>query len=327
MAAALSATTGCSVLTTQPPVSRRTEFWGFTAPWDPRSGRSVAAHGGSLGAVVSGWIVLDSATFQPRAPYADSAVQQVTSAGASAMALVTTYQGTRFHPETVRGLASDPVALGRTAGATAALAGAAGYRGMVLDLEGSTAADLAALLSVTAAMRDSAHAHGIPTVALAIPATDTAGYPTRLLAAAADLLVVMLYDQHWARSTPGAIAAPVWARRALATRLGEVGPGRVVAAFPVYGYRWRRDSAAAVVSYDDAVQAAASAGAPLVRDPASATLRAVAPALGWEIWVSDAVLLDTLVRDAHAAGVTRFALWRLGLEDERVWTTVVAGRR
>jgi hypothetical protein len=39
--------------------------------------------------------------------------------------------------------------------------------------------------------------------------------------------------------------------------------------------------------------------------------------------VSDAALLDSLVRGARRTGISKFALWRLGLEDPRIWTDVV----
>jgi spore germination protein YaaH len=40
---------------------------------------------------------------------------------------------------------------------------------------------------------------------------------------------------------------------------------------------------------------------------------------GWELWVSDAVLLGTLHREVSALGVSRLAYWRLGLEDPAMW--------
>ena len=68
---------------------------------------------------------------------------------------------------------------------------------------------------------------------------------------------------------------------------------------------------------------------PLTRDHASATLHATSPE-GWELWVSDRVLLETLVRAARQLGVSTFALWRLGLEDQAVWEFIgqsqLAGR-
>ena len=299
----------------------RGELWGFTAPWDPRSAQSVLAHQGALDAVVTGWIALDSVTLQPVVLFRDTLTMRLR-AGVHPMALVTTYQGTRFHPETIRGLATDSALLGRVARDVAASAVRAGYRGIVLDMEGMTAADLPALLSVTGAIADSAHEHGLAPVAFALPATDTMAYPARPLLHALDLLVVMLYDQHWLTSPPGPIAEPAWVRRVLSIRVAEAGGAeRLVAAFPTYGYQWRQDSATAVLSYDDASRLAPG----LVRDTASMTLHA--EGARWTIWASDAILLDSLVREARRAGVTRIALWRLGLEDPALWTRLTAARR
>jgi len=322
--AALLAPSGCAMLRGHTPPDAPAEFWGFTAPWDPRSAASVAAHGATLDAVVSGFIVLDSSSLRPVARYTDS-LPRNNAGNPRYMALVTTYEGSRFHATTVRALASDSAALGKSAGATAELAAAAGYRGIVLDLEGLTPDDLDALLRVTRALRDSAHAHGIAPVTLAIPAMDTAAYPGRPLATVADLLLVMLYDEHWLTSVPGPIASPAWVRQALGVRSGETGGARLVAALPTYGYEWRAGRATEVVSYEDAVALAARGNVPLVRDPASGSLHADTGR--WHVWVSDAVLDAALVRQAREAGVTRFAFWRLGTEDPRLWTDVVPRHR
>ncbi|MEO9224868.1 MAG: hypothetical protein ABI328_00655 [Gemmatimonadaceae bacterium] len=309
----------CASVRGRPPAGDA-EFWGFTAPWDPRSESSATAHDSQLDVIVSAFIRLDSATFQPETAYPDPLIAN-NPGNRPRMALLTSYEGTRFHPETIRALASDQTALGQTAGRTAALLGKAGYRGLILDFEGHTPNDLDALLRVSSAFADSASAHGIPRTGIAIPATDTAAYPGRTLLGSVDFLVVMLYDEHWLTSRPGPIASPEWAARALGIRVADVGSSRVVAALPIYGYQWRADSATAVVSFTEAQQLAASAHVPLARDPASNTLHAESD--GWNVWVSDAGLLKTLVDNARRAGVTKIALWRLGLEDPRIWTDVV----
>lgn len=311
--------TTCASVQGRPPASGA-EFWGFTAPWDPRSESSARAHDSQLDVIVSGFITLDSATFQPRELYPDPLVAG-NPGNRRRMALLTSYHGTRFHPETIRALASDPTVLAQTAARAAALLGSAGYRGLILDFEGLTPDDLPALLRVSAAFADSASAHGISPTGIAIPATDTAAYPGRPLLGSVDFLVVMLYDQHWSTSPPGPLASPEWAARALGMRAADVGSSRIVAAFPTYGYEWRADSATAVISFADAEQLAASAHVPLARDPASNTLHAESD--GWNAWVSDADLLKSLVGDARRAGVTKIALWRLGLEDPRIWSGVV----
>lgn len=316
--AALMVFAGCAHLPSQPRVPPA--YWGFTGPWDRHSDASVEAHGPSLERVITGWIALDTTSFRPVQLYPDSIGKQPVVAP-RAMALITTYLGSRFHPEIIRGLGDNAQVSALTAGAIASLIDSGGYRGVVIDFEGMTPRDLDRLLTVTKAVADSVRAHGVSMVVIAVPAGDTAAYPAALLLQSADLIMPVLYDQHWANSPPGAIAAPDWVNRNLGTRVAEVGAARIVAAFPLYGYRWRRNAATEVISYDDARRLTTMTNTPLTRDHASATLHAVSPE-GWEIWVSDHVLLETLVREARELGVTTFALWRLGLEDPAVWDVI-----
>jgi peptidoglycan-N-acetylglucosamine deacetylase len=293
------------------------DYWGFTGPWDKRSDVSVERHGSSLARVITGWIAFDTTSFLPVQLYDDS-IGKEPALAARAMALITSYNGSRFHPEVVRGLGSDAQATGVTAGAIASLVDSARYHGVVIDFEGMTPNDLDQLLAFTRAVADSVRAHGVTTVVIAVPAGDTAAYPAALLLESADLIMPMLYDQHWSASPPGPIASPEWVTRNLGTRVAEVGAARIVAAFPLYGYRWRKTAETEVVSFDDARRLTTMTNTLLVRDNVSATLHATSPE-GWDLWISDRVLLETLVRGARQLGVRTFALWRLGLEDPAVW--------
>ncbi len=298
-----------------------TERWAFSAPWDPRSAASVAAHGPALDVVVSGWIALDTATGAPALLYRDS----TAATARTRFALLTSYAADRFRPELVRTLAADTAALARTAGGVALLLARGGYRGVVVDFEGHTPGDLSALLRVVNAVADSARGRGVTTVAVAVPAADTAGYPARPFLDHADLVLVMLYDQHWSGSTPGSIAAPDWVRQRLGTRVAEVGPNRIVAALPVYGYRWPIAGVADVIGYADAVRLAGVAGVQLVREPSTLELHA-ARSNQWELWAGDAETLRGLRAEVERSGVRRVALWRLGLEDPQIWSGSAPGR-
>jgi peptidoglycan-N-acetylglucosamine deacetylase len=303
---------------------RAVEFWGFTGPWDKRSDESVRANAASLANIITGWIALDTVSFRPVQLYPDSIGSDSALAGRT-IALITSYGGSRFHPEIIRGLGGDEQAAAITAGAIASLLDSTRYRGVVMDFEGMTPRDLQQLLRVTRQVADSVRAHGIHMVVVAVPAGDTAAYPAPLLLQSADLIMPMLYDQHWSASPPGPIAAPEWVSRQLGVRVAEIGAARIVAAFPLYGYRWRRSAETEVISFDDARKLTTMTNTPLSRDLASATLHASSPE-GWELWVSDSVLLDALLRDARRLGVTKFALWRLGLEDPAVWRIISSPR-
>jgi spore germination protein YaaH len=316
----------CAHLPSEP--NAPVDYWGFTGPWDKRSDVSVQQHGASLTRIITGWIALDTTSFLPAQVYPDNFRNDIMVAPRT-MALITSYYGNRFHPEIIRGLGGSPQAAGITAGAIAALIDSTAYRGVVIDFEGMTPRDLDALLAVTRAVADSVRAHGVHTVVIAVPAGDTAAYPSALLLESADLIMAMLYDQHWGGSPPGPIASPDWVARNLGTRVAEVGAARIVAAFPLYGYRWRKSAETEVISFDDARRLTTMTNTALVRDIPSETLHATSPE-GWELWVSDRGLLEKLVHDARQLGVRSFALWRLGLEDQAVWDFIdpqSSGRR
>ena len=160
-------------------------------------------------------------------------------------------------------------------------------------------------------------------MAIAVPAEDTVGYAPRHLLPHVDRLLVMLYDQHWAGSEPGPVAARDWARSRLARWVAIAGPERVVAAFPVYGYHWRTGVPTDVVGWDDVQRLSRESGAAIGRDSASGSLRLQMGSRG-EAWLTDGALLEQLVLDARALGVRTVALWRLGLEDPAVWTALGA---
>jgi spore germination protein YaaH len=316
-----SLTLGCGARTrgTEP----RTHVWAFTVPWDTNSVASARANTAALDAIISGWIQLDSITGQPFAEFHDRLAR--SDSQTPLMAIVTNAVGGRFHPDAVRLLGSSTDSLARAAGEVARRLSAGRYRGMVLDLEGLRSADRDLTTRVARAIIDSARSRGIAPIAVAVPATDTAAFPGNAFIPAADYLLVMLYDQHWSTSPPGSIASPTWVRRALARRVAEVGASHVVAALPLYGYRWPISGAATAITFGQAQRDIGAAGTVLTRDSTTQMLHATKPG-AWELWVSDAGLLAALMREVAAQGVGTIALWRLGQEDPLVWD-VLARRR
>jgi spore germination protein YaaH len=290
-------------------------WWAFSAPWDPRSAASVKEHGRELGAVVTGWVALDTLTLQPTPLYHDSTGPEIHR-----FALVTNYFRDRFRPETVRRLAGDTTILAHTTDSLAALTVSAGYRGIVIDFEGMAPADTAALTTVVHAISSHLHARGLSPVAITVVAADSLTYPARaLIAAGADRLVVMVYDEHWSSGPPGPIASPAWAHSIIAARTAEAhGATHLVVAVPVYGYEWRHGASTVVVGADDARRLAVQWHSTLTRDPASLNLRATGPDSA-TVWVADGTTADTIAAIARHLGVQTFALWRLGLTDSTFW--------
>lgn len=287
-------------------------MWAFLAFWDERSHASLAANGGQIAVAVTSWIALDSGGV-PRVVHPVPA--PLNERRLRTLALVTSWEGDRFHPERVRLLAASPAALGAAAAEIGARVKQLGHEGVVLDFEGHPASDLGTLLRVTRALAESSR---IPTIVIAIPAADTVGYPAApFLEAGATAVLPMLYDEHWAGGEPGPIASRPWVARWLGVRVREVGAARIVAGLPLYGYHWSAPRVGVTVSHADAVALARRLGAPLVRDSASTALRA--RTRDGELWSTDAISLAALLETVFSAGVSRVALWRLGQEDPAVW--------
>lgn len=303
-------------------VQERKSFWAFTGPWDPLSDASLRTNASRLDAAVTGWIALDSVTGEPLLPSAYADTMRLAAGTLRRFALVTSWHGQGFHAASIRALGADAGRRAQVAGRIAGYAQSMRYTGLVLDFETLTSGDVGAQLSVIRAITDSAKARGVTTIAVAIPAEPDEAYPTRELIRVADVVLVMLYDQHWPGSEAGPISAPEWVARNLSRVVGEVGASRVVAGLPLYGYQWTKGKPGVGVSYATATRNAQRDGIVLSRDSATRTMRGTSGNGTSAIWLTDAILLEELMRGAEKLGVTRFAFWRLGQEDPAVWSKV-----
>jgi spore germination protein YaaH len=307
----------CTSTTISPsPAPTRGTIWGFTAPWDPRSDSSVRLSESHLAALIGGSLQLDSLTDQPTRLYPDE--RAVASGTVERIALVTTFSGDRFHPDVIRRLAANNGALNLAAARLATLVARSGYRTALLDFEDQSKADLPSLLRVVRTISDTLRAHGSH-VGVELPGADTSAYPSSNFLPFADFIAVTLYDEHWSRSAPGPVASPAWVRRVLARRVADVGSAHLIAVLPVYSYVWRNGQPAEMLSFADARHLASEANVELLRDPTSQSLHAIQPA-SWELWMSDATLLNALEAEVRSLGVERIALRRLGLEDPAIWS-------
>jgi hypothetical protein len=224
------------------------------------------------------------------------------------------------------GTTHDPAAVLRvfaadTAGrsvAAAALANAARGSGLVVIAPvGLNPGDAAALLETCATFAASLRRSGIRNVAVLVPASDTAAYPTKALSGVADVLVLRTEP-----AVPPAVPGPPLAvqeiRRIIGLRGSQIGVSRLSLLIPAHGYVWRTGSIPRAITHAAAAVLAESWRVPLVRDPASGTLYARAPGEG-EIWIADAESVLALMRAARVMGIRRFAFIAGAGEDPRLW--------
>ena len=143
-------------------------------------------------------------------------------------------------------------------------------------------------------------------IAVAVAGGDTAGYPSRPIAAIADALLVDV-SRPAPLASPGPPVTIEGVREAVGLRGAEVGRGRLILLLPVHGYVWRHDSLPRAISFDDGVRLAGEWRVTLRRDDASQALFARAPGKG-ELWLADARLAAVLARESRGMGIRRFAV-------------------
>ena len=320
---ALIATTLGACRPLPPGVRAPTEIW---AIWSPDSRRSSTPDG--FAATAETWIALDTISFRPtiisRTADEGSSTGQpsvVRLLPARHASVITSFQGSRYHADVIRGLSESRDAVAVTAGSLASLLSSSRAQAVILDFQEMTPEDLETLMDVSRAIADSSRAHSAAAIIMMIPAADSAGYPARILGRIADLLLVKLFPEHGATTPAGPIVSASWFTRRLGQRASEAGVNRVVAGIPVDGIIWDRRGARRI-SYLDAVRLAREANSPIIRDPASGNLHAVSSRDGWDIWLVDRELIEKLIDEGRRIGVTRFALFGLEGADPQLFEFV-----
>lgn len=323
--AGITAMTGVSACLPLPAgVGAPTEIWAVLgSPADTATdGRSVAPSQdvltkAGISSAVDMWIAFDSTSFRPT--IVSNALHTRTHVR---LAVVTSFQGARYHADVIRGMAESRDVVSAAAGSVASLLNSSGVNGLLLDFQEMTSEDLPALVDFSRAIADSARAHSTKQIAMIIPAVDSAGYPGRILTRVADALVVRLFPEHGVGTPPGPIVSPPWFARGLGLRVGEAGVNRIVAGITANGVLWDSRRGARRVTYAEALRVAEEAGVVMVRDPASGNMHASSARDGWELWVVDHELIMRLIADARRIGVTRFALFGLEGADPMLWQSL-----
>ncbi|SDE95360.1 hypothetical protein SPACI_051110 [Sporomusa acidovorans DSM 3132] len=152
-------------------------------------------------------------------------------------------------------------------------------------------------------------------------AEDVSGaYDYPQLAANADFLQIMTYDNHWATSDPGPIAPIDWYEKNIKYAIEKCGgPHKVIIGVSAYGYDWV-DKKGETIKYADAIVLAEKNGVKISYDEKSQ-----APYFKYkdhEVWYendkSTAAKLDVVAK-YNPAGI---AVWRLGQEQPEIWGTI-----
>ena len=217
------------------------------------------------------------------------------------------------------------------------------YRGISLDFEEIPDEAQDGYNALIAALYSDLHAHNLRLYVNTPVGDDDASY--KFIADHSDGLLLMNYDQHQTGSAPGPIAAQDWFIDNLQKVLKVVPKEKVICSLGSYGYDWTTalpppatakrqgkpsgKTPAKVLSAhnlttQEAWQAASDAESDIEFDDDSMNVHFAYDdedaKVRHQVWFLDAVTVLNEMRAARALGIQTFALWRLGSEDNSLWS-------
>lgn len=220
-------------------------------------------------------------------------------------------------------LLNDPVARRRAEANLLTLVEANGFNGVNLDWEGLAPKERQPFTTFVQELSRTFHRHGYY-VTLSLPAETsdqpsdswTGAYDYRALGQAADLIMIMAYDQHWSGGNPGPIASNQWVHQVLAYAISVMKPKKVILGIPGYGYDWGSASSSAhALTYTQAVQ--------LKRQYAPNTngnhFNYVQNGVVHSVWFENTQSFLSKIQLVAGFELHGIALWRIGIEDPKIW--------
>jgi peptidoglycan-N-acetylglucosamine deacetylase len=152
------------------------------------------------------------------------------------------------------------------------------------------------------------------------------------LAAWSDYIVLMAYDQHYDESVPGPVSAQKWVEQAMDQAAKDIPSGKIILGLSGYGYDWPKSGKAKSLGYAEALTGAQEHHAPIDFDNDSYNLHYTYTGkdvnensdqvedVQHEVWFTDAATNFNTIRFADEYGAAGTAIWRMGMEDTRLWT-------
>ncbi len=165
-------------------------------------------------------------------------------------------------------------------------------------------------------------------------AADNDDYDYKALSGYNDYIILMAYDQHFDKSSPGPVSDQKWIEEVLDRVAKHIEPAKIILGLAGYGYDWSKDENGKwygeSITYDEAINNAKIANAVIDFDNNNYNLHyryieedkdddSTVNKIEHEVWFTDAGTTFNILRFSDDYNTAGAVLWRLGSEDERMW--------
>jgi cellulose synthase/poly-beta-1,6-N-acetylglucosamine synthase-like glycosyltransferase/spore germination protein YaaH/peptidoglycan/xylan/chitin deacetylase (PgdA/CDA1 family) len=203
------------------------------------------------------------------------------------------------------------------------------FRGLIVDFEAFPSVGQPGYVALLNELSSDLHARGMK-LYVSVPAHNPE-FNYAAIAAPADGVVIMNYDEHYPGAAAGPVASQDWFVDNLKFAVKAIPKEKIICAIANYGYDWvlkpekgslPSDAKDHSVSVQEAWLEARDSDVDVSFDD-----DAMNPHFGYQderslrhdVWFLDAVTALNHMRAAQTLGIQTFALWKLGGEDRTIW--------
>jgi len=320
----------------------------FYVPWDAASFSSLRDYARQIDILYPDWLHVlsadgrllgvDDQTNKFFDVVEDGAVRQVDdrvmpflnseNSSTEVFPMVNNFDGTRWVPGVVNFM-SDPDARALFRRQALQFLGSGRYRGLMVDFEAFPPSGQPGYISLLKELSADLHAHNMKLYAAVPP--HNAEYDYGTIAAAADGVVLMNYDEHYPGAASGPVASQDWFTQNLKFATSVIPKEKIICAIANYGYDWVQKPKKGKLPPEEHDSSVSVQQAWLEARDSDVDVNfdddALNPHFSYldersiqhNVWFLDAVSALNHMRTAQTLGIQTFALWRLGGEDRSLW--------
>lgn len=301
-------------------VAGNKEVYAFYVSWDEASRKSLLHHLSSIDTVVTDWYTLDKTASLVKNSDAEIDAD-IAAAHKQEEPLVSNYIDNKWDAEVLHNLISDPKKSAAFIEAAVSDVKAHHYAGINIDFENLNNGDKKAYSAFIKKLHDAFRQENLR-VSVDVPASGSA-YDYITLLNSCDKMIVMAYDEHDASGAPGSIASGAWIADVLDSF--NMQSDKVIVSLGSYGLDWTvGGDAADSLSFSDIMGICGENNLKVNWDQTTQN-----PYITYKegnddhvVWFLDSATFYNQARQSVESGAGGVALWRLGSEDDTVWSVL-----
>jgi peptidoglycan-N-acetylglucosamine deacetylase len=299
-------------------MSEQQEVYAFYVNWDENSRTSLEKNIDSITTLIPEWLQL-TPDLRLMTSVDQSIVEEAKAHNIKILPLVNNVVNDRWDGDALHRLFTEPGAQEKFIDSMLSYVQRNDFDGINIDFEEIHPKDRDHFTEFMEKVYQSFHSKGLMATVDVPPNNQSFDYAA--LAASADRMMVMLYDEHHSLSKPGPIASMDYAIESLNGL--DIPPGKLIISLGSYGYDWEENSnkPANPMTFREIMNLGSGTDLQIYwsKQAGNPYLRYKKNGKNHTVWFLDAVTFYNQMKWAIGSGSNGIALWRLGSEDPSIW--------